>query len=124
MTTPASRKCDPRVLKFQVYSSWTGVQLALQFDRFDFSNESLVVVVRTDQVEHGETEATDVHDVSSLTSLNSLVRLQMNHCITERSLDTVACLGNSDLDGLRAGYRDSDNLVAGDKDDLAGVAAK
>jgi hypothetical protein len=44
--------------------------------------------------------------------------------ITERSLDTVAWLGSSDLDGLRAGYRDSDNLVAGDKDDLAAVAAR
>ena len=42
----------------------------------------------------------------------------------ERLLDTVACQGNSDLDGLRADYRDSDNLVAGDKDDLAAVAAK
>ena len=35
-----------------------------------------------------------------------------------------ACLGNSVLDGLRADYRDSDNLVAGDRDDLAAVAAK
>ena len=44
--------------------------------------------------------------------------------ITERSLDTGASLGSSDLDGLRAGYRDSDNLVAGDRDDLVGVAAR
>jgi hypothetical protein len=44
--------------------------------------------------------------------------------ITERSLDTVACQGNSVLDGLRADYRDSDNLVADDRDDLAGVAAR
>lgn len=36
----------------------------------------------------------------------------------------MACLGNSDLDGPRAGYRGSDNLVVGDKDDLAGVAAR
>ena len=43
--------------------------------------------------------------------------------IRERSLDTVACLGNSDLDGLRAGYRGSDNPAAGDRDDLAGAAA-
>jgi hypothetical protein len=44
----------------QVYSGWTGVQLALKFDRFDFSDESLVVVgqERTDHVEHGVTEAT------------------------------------------------------------------
>lgn len=47
-----------------------------------------------------------------------------NASITERSLDTVACLGSSDPDGLRADCRDSDNLVADDRDDLAGVAAK
>jgi hypothetical protein len=36
--------------------------LKLQLDRFDFSDESLVVVgeERTDHVEHGVTEATDV----------------------------------------------------------------
>jgi hypothetical protein len=52
----------------------------LQFDRFDFSDESLVVVrqERTDHVEHGVTEATDVHDVSSFASLNRLVRLQID----------------------------------------------
>lgn len=44
--------------------------------------------------------------------------------LTERSLDTVACQDNSDLDGLRADYPGSDSLVAGDKDDLVGVAAK
>ena len=43
---------------------------------------------------------------------------------TARSLDTVACLGNSVLDGPRAGYRDSDNLVAGGRDDLVGAAAR
>ena len=44
--------------------------------------------------------------------------------ITERLPGTVACQGNSDLDGLRADYRDSDNLVAGGRDDLVGAAAK
>lgn len=48
----------------------------------------------------------------------------MNDGITEQRPDTVAFLGNSVLDGLRAGCRDSDNLVAGDKDDLVGAAAK
>ena len=43
---------------------------------------------------------------------------------TEQSLDKVACLGSNDLDGPRAGYRDSDNLVAGDRDDHVGVAAR
>ena len=52
----------------------------LQFDRFHFGDESLVVIrqERTDHVEYGVTEATDVHDVSSLTSLNRLVRLQID----------------------------------------------
>lgn len=44
--------------------------------------------------------------------------------IMEQSLDTVACQGNSDLDGLRADYRDSYNLVAGGRDDLVGAAAR
>ena len=44
--------------------------------------------------------------------------------IMEQSLDTVACQGNSDLDGLRADCRGSDNLVAGDRDDLVGAAAR
>lgn len=44
----------------------------LQFDRYSFSDESRVVVgeERTDHVEHGVTEATDVHNASSLTNLN------------------------------------------------------
>jgi hypothetical protein len=52
----------------------------LQFDRFDFGDESLVVVgqERTDHVEHGVTEATDVHDIRSFASLNRLVRLQID----------------------------------------------
>ena len=52
----------------------------LQFNRFNFSDESLVVVgkERTDHVAHGVTEATDVHDVSPLTSLNRLVRLKVD----------------------------------------------
>ena len=35
-----------------------------------------------------------------------------------------ACLGNSVLDGLRADCRGNDNLVAGDRDDLAEAAAR
>ena len=52
----------------------------LQFHRFHFSDELLVVVgeERTDHVEHGITQATDVHNVSSLTSLNRLVRRQID----------------------------------------------
>ncbi len=52
----------------------------LQFDRFDLGDESFVVVrkERTDHVEHGVTEATDVHDVNTFTSLNRLVRLQID----------------------------------------------
>lgn len=42
----------------------------------------------------------------------------------EQSPDMVACQGNSDLDDPRADYRDSDNLVAGGRDDLAGAAAR
>ena len=53
--------------------------LRLQFDRFNFSDESLVVVGQktTNHVEHGVTEATDVQDVSSFASLDRLVRLQI-----------------------------------------------
>jgi hypothetical protein len=52
----------------------------LQFDRFNFCDESLVVLgeERTDHVEHGVTEATDVQNVNSFTSLNRLVRLQID----------------------------------------------
>jgi hypothetical protein len=44
--------------------------------------------------------------------------------IMEQLRDTVACLGSNDLDGPRAGFRDSDNLVAGGRDDLVGAAAR
>ena len=44
--------------------------------------------------------------------------------LMEQLPDTVASLGNSDLDGLRADCRDSDNLVADDRDDLVGAAAR
>ena len=44
--------------------------------------------------------------------------------IRGQSPDMVACQGNSDLDDPRAGYRDSDNLVAGGRDDLVGAAAR
>jgi hypothetical protein len=54
--------------------------VGLQVHRFNFSDESLVVVgeERTDHIEYGVTEATDVDDVSSLTSLNRLVRLRID----------------------------------------------
>ncbi len=80
ITTPASQKCDPRVLSFKYTAVGTLPNTRLQFDRFNFSDESLVVVgkERTDHIEHGVTEATDVHDVGSLTSLNRLVRLQID----------------------------------------------
>lgn len=42
----------------------------------------------------------------------------------EQSQDMVACLGSNDLDGLRADCRGSDNLVASDRDDLVGAAAR
>jgi hypothetical protein len=50
--------------------------------------------------------------------------LSLHRVITERSLDTVAFLGSSDLYGLRADCRDSDNLAAGDRDDLVEDAAR
>ena len=52
----------------------------LQFDRFNFSEESMLVVGEelTDHVEHGVTEATDIENVSSLASLNRLARLQID----------------------------------------------
>jgi hypothetical protein len=63
------------VLSFKYIEVGPESNARLQFDRFDFSDESLVVVgeERTDTSEHGVTEATDVHDVSSLTSLNRAV---------------------------------------------------
>jgi hypothetical protein len=42
----------------------------------------------------------------------------------EQRPDTVASQDNNVLDVLRAGYRDSDNPAAGDRDDLAAVAAR
>lgn len=42
----------------------------------------------------------------------------------ERSLDTAACLGSNDLDGLRADCLDSGNPVADNRDDLEGAAAR
>ena len=68
------------MLSFKYTATGPESNSRLQFDRFDFSDESLVVVSeeRTDHVEHGVTEATDVHNVSSFTSLNRLVRLQID----------------------------------------------
>lgn len=40
---------------------------------------------------------------------------------TGRLADTVACLGNCDLDCPRADRQGSDNLVASDRDDLVGA---
>jgi len=78
--TPATRKFDPRVFSFESTAIGRESKSHLQFYRFNISDESLVVVgeKRTDHVEHGVTEATDVHNVSSLTSLNRLVRLQID----------------------------------------------
>ena len=80
VTTPANRKADPRVLSFKYTAIGPEPKSRLQFDRFDFIDESLLVVgeERTDHIEHGVTEATDVHDVSSFASLNRLVRLQID----------------------------------------------
>ena len=41
-----TRESEDRLtgVEFQVHSDWNGFQLALQFDRFNFSDESLVVV--------------------------------------------------------------------------------
>jgi hypothetical protein len=57
-----------------------GVAIALQFNRLDVNDESMVVVgeERSDHVAHGVTEASDVHGVSSFTSLNRLVRIQID----------------------------------------------
>lgn len=44
--------------------------------------------------------------------------------IMEQLPGMAAYQGRSDLDGLRAGYRDSDILVADDRDDQVGVAAR
>jgi|GEM_PF-4073271 len=52
--TPASQKCDPRVFSFKYIAVGPESNLRLQFDRFNFSDESLVVIgkERTDYVEH------------------------------------------------------------------------
>ncbi len=67
------------MLSFKYTAIGPESNLRLQFDRFDFSDESLVVVgkERADHVEHGVTD-TDVHDVSSFASLNRPVRLQID----------------------------------------------
>jgi hypothetical protein len=71
---------DCCVVSFQPANDRQDSYPTLQFDRFDFSDESLVVVCeeRTDHIAHGVTEATDVHDVSSLASMIRLVRLQID----------------------------------------------
>ena len=43
-----------------------------------WSNDRVVAQERTDHIEHGVTESTDVHDVSSLASLRRLVRLDVD----------------------------------------------
>ena len=70
----------PAGVQFQYTAVGPESNSRLQFDRFNFVDESLVVVgeERTDHVEHGVTEATDVHDVSSLACLNRLVGLQID----------------------------------------------
>lgn len=59
----------PTGVEFQEYSDWAGFVPALQFDRFHFSHQIVVVVSeqRTDHIEHGVTEATII-------SLNCEVR--------------------------------------------------
>lgn len=54
-----------------------GPTLASQFDRFNFSDESLVVVgkERTNLIEHGITESTAFQNVTSFATLDRLVRL-------------------------------------------------
>jgi hypothetical protein len=42
--TPASRKCDPQVLSFKYAAVGTESKSHFQFDHFNFSDESLVVV--------------------------------------------------------------------------------
>ena len=44
VATPASRKYDPRVLSFNCTAIGPESNPRLQFDRFNFSDESLVVV--------------------------------------------------------------------------------
>jgi len=64
---------------------------------------------------------------STLVSLQTLARVfarPSTFKAREQSQDKVASLGSSDLDGLRADCRGSDNLVASDKDDLVAVAAR
>ncbi len=56
--------------------------------------------------------------------LATSIWLYKNASITARAQDTVACLGNSVLDGLRADCRGSVNLVAGDRGDPVGAAAR
>ncbi len=79
ITTPAGRS-DPRVFGVKYTAVGPESNSRLQFDRFNFSDESLVVVgeERTDHVEHGVTEASDVQNVRSFASLNRLVRLQVD----------------------------------------------
>ena len=52
----------------------------LQRHGFDLSDESLIVIFqkRADRIEHGVTEATDIHNVGAFIGLNGLVRLQVD----------------------------------------------
>ena len=60
-------RSDPRVFGGKYTAVVPKSNSRLQFDCFNFSDESLVVVgeERTDHVEHGVAKAADVHDVSS-----------------------------------------------------------
>ncbi len=80
MSTPESRKRATRVLSFKYAAVGPLPNSRLQFNRLNFSNESLAVVgkERTDHVEHGLTEANDIENVRSLAILNYLVRLQID----------------------------------------------
>jgi hypothetical protein len=61
-----SRKCDPQVLGFKYAAVRSESDWRLKFNRFSFSDGSLVAVGEelTDHVEHGVTEANYVRRVS------------------------------------------------------------
>ena len=51
-------------------------------------------------------------------------KARLSFGVTERPPDMVASKGNSDLDDPEADCQGSDTLVAGDRDDLVGAAAR
>jgi hypothetical protein len=72
MKKPATRRSETRVIVAAIFCCGTRrLPTTLQFHRFHFSDESLVVVGQepADHVEHGVTEATNFENVSPLTLL-------------------------------------------------------